>query len=60
MKQKILNWYHTETKKYKIELEKEKMDFIKQIKKVDKVQIINEKTKKLTLWQRILQVLTNT
>lgn len=60
MKQKILNWFHTETKKDKIELENEKLDFIKQIKNVDKTKIINQKIKKLTLWERVLKVLTNT
>jgi hypothetical protein len=60
MKQKILNWFHTETKKDKIELENEKLDFIKQIKTVDKTKIINQKIKKLTLWERVLKVLTNT
>lgn len=59
MKQKILNWYHTETKKDKIELDKEKLNFINQIKNVDKVKIINQKPKKLTLWERVLKVLTN-
>ena len=59
MKQKILNWYHTETKKDKIELDKEKLDFINQIKKVNKVSITNQQPKKLTLWERVLKVLTN-
>jgi hypothetical protein len=60
MKQKILNWYHTETKKDKIELDKEKLEFINQIKNINKSKIINETPKKLTLWERVLKVLTNT
>ena len=60
MKQKILNWYNNEILKYKQDLDNEKNDFIKKIKKIDKKTVINEKPKKLTLWERIRKVLTNT
>lgn len=60
MKQKILNWYNNETKKDNIELNSEKNDFIKKIKGIDKNEIVNQKPKKLTLWERIRKVLINT
>ena len=60
MKQQILNWYNNETKKDKMELDNEKNDFIRKIKGVDRIEIINQKPKKLTLWERIKKVLTNT
>lgn len=60
MKQKILNWYNNEILKDKQDLDNEKNDFIKKIKKIDKKTVINEKPKKLTLWERIRKVLTNT
>lgn len=60
MKQKILNWYNNETKKDSIELHTEKNDFIKKIKGIDKNEIVNQKPKKLTLWERIRKVLINT
>lgn len=59
MKQKILNWYNNEIQKDKIELDIEKNDFIKKIKRIDKNEVVNEKPKKLTLWERIRKVLTN-
>ena len=59
MKQKILNWYNNETKKDKQELDTEKNEFIRKIKGMDKNQIVNEKPKKITLWERIRKVLTN-
>ena len=60
MKQQILNWYNNETKKDKMEPDNEKNDFIRKIKGVDRIEIINQKPKKLTLWERIKKVLTNT
>lgn len=60
MKQKILNWYNNEILKDRQDLDNEKNDFIKKIKKIDKKTVINEKPKKLTLWERIRKVLTNT
>lgn len=60
MKQQILNWYNNETKKDNLELDNEKNDFIKKIKGINKNEIVNQKPKKLTLWERIRKVLINT
>jgi hypothetical protein len=59
MKQKILNWYNNETKKDKQELDVEKNEFIRKIKGMNKDEIVNQKPKKITLWERIRKVLTN-
>ena len=59
MKQKILNWYNNETKKDKQELNVEKNEFIRKIKGMNKDEIVNQKPKKITLWERIRKVLTN-
>jgi len=60
-KEKILNWYHKEVEKDKIDVDKFKNDFIKTIKNVDKNQMFtNPKEEKLTLWQRLKKVLTGT
>jgi len=60
-KEKILNWFHKEVEKDKIDVDKFKNDFIKTIKNVDKNQMFtNPKEEKLTLWQRLKKVLTGT
>jgi hypothetical protein len=59
MKQKILNWYSNETKKDKQELDTEKDEFIRKIKGMKKDEIVNQKPKKITLWERIRKVLTS-
>jgi hypothetical protein len=59
MKQKTLNWYSNETKKDKKELDIEKNEFIQKIKKMNKDEIVNQKPKKITLWERIRKVLIN-
>ena len=59
MKQKILNWYSNETKKDKQELDTEKNEFIRKIKGMSKDDIVNQKPKKITLWERIRKVLIN-
>jgi hypothetical protein len=57
--EKVLNWYSQEINKDKIELDKIKNDFIKDIKNIKKDTIFKEVvTKKLTLWERIKKVLT--
>jgi hypothetical protein len=49
-KEKILNWYHKEVEKDKVDVDKFKNDFIKTIKTVDKNQMFtNPKEEKLTL-----------
>jgi hypothetical protein len=40
-----------------LELEREKLELIKQIKKIKKEEIIQPKLKKLTIWQRLIKVL---
>jgi hypothetical protein len=52
-----LKWLEKEIKKDQTELNKEKNDFIDEIKKLNKEDIFPKKIKKLTLWQRIKKVL---
>jgi len=60
-KEKILNLYHKEVEKDKVDVDKFKNDFIKTIKNVDKNQMFtNPKEEKLTLWQRLKKVLMGT
>lgn len=49
---KQLDWFQKELMKDKNELEKEKEDFIKQIKQLKKEDIV-PKVEKLSLWKRI-------
>ena len=51
--QTILNWLEKEKKKDKIQLEKSKLDYINEIKGLDKSQIFKNETKKMTLWEKI-------
>lgn len=50
--EKILQWLNSEKAKDKKELEREKQNFIRQIKKLNKDDIF-PKPKKLSLWQKI-------
>jgi hypothetical protein len=50
--EKILQWLNSEKAKDKKELEREKQNFIRQIKKLNKEDIF-PKPKKLSLWQKI-------
>ena len=50
--EKILQWLNSEKAKDKKELEREKQNFINQIKKLNKEDIF-PKPKKLSLWQKI-------
>jgi hypothetical protein len=56
-KSKIVKWFNDEVNKDQIELNKQKEDFIQEIKKLKKQDILPEKPKKLTLWNRIKKVL---
>lgn len=57
--EKVLNWYSQEINKDKIELDKIKNNFIKDIKNIKKDTIFKKVvTEKLTLWKRIKKVLT--
>ena len=55
-KETQIQWLQNELKKDQEDLKKEKLKFIEKIKGIDK-EIIITKPKKLTLWQRIKQVL---
>jgi hypothetical protein len=50
--EKHLEWLKNEIEKDTIELEREKMNFINQLKNLKKEDLI-EKPKKLTLWKKI-------
>lgn len=52
-----LKWLEKEVKKDQIEVDREKENFIKQIKNMKKDEILPVKPKKITLWQRIKKVL---
>jgi hypothetical protein len=54
---KQLEWLEKEKIKDSLELEREKLELIKQIKKIKKEEIIQPKLKKLTIWQRLIKVL---
>lgn len=55
--QKMLTWLNTEKQKDNSELEREKQQFIKNIQKIKKDEIFNNKTVKLTIWQKLKKVL---
>lgn len=54
--EKHIEWLKNEIEKDVVELEKEKLQFINQIKNFKKEEIV-EKPKKLSLWQKIKLVL---
>lgn len=58
-KTQVVDWLKSEMEKDKIELNQEKINFINQIKDLKKEDILPEKPKNLTLWQRIKKVLMN-
>jgi hypothetical protein len=55
-----VDWLKSEIEKDKIELDREKNRFIQQIKKINKEELLPKpvEVKKLTLWQKILKVIT--
>ena len=57
--EKHLEWLKSEFEKDAIELEKEKLKFINQIKTLKKEDIVKDKkeTEKLSIWKRIKKVL---
>jgi hypothetical protein len=57
--EKLQNWYDSEIEKDNVILEKEKLEFIEEIKKMKKEDILpkNPEKEKLTLWKRIKKVL---
>lgn len=50
--EKQIEWLKNEIERDTVELEKEKLEFISQIKNLKKDELI-EKPKKLTLWEKI-------
>lgn len=59
MKNKLAQseWFLNELNKDELELQREKLKFINEIKKYKKEDILPPKPKKLTLWDRIKKVL---
>jgi hypothetical protein len=53
----MINWLDKEVQKDKIELDREKQELINRIKKLKKEDVLPNKPKKLTIWQRIIKVL---
>ena len=55
-----VDWLNSGIEKDKIELERDKLKFIQQIKKIDRSEILPKpiEIKKLTLWERIMKVIT--
>jgi hypothetical protein len=53
-----MKWLQNEIKKDQEALEREKLEFINQIKNFNKDIVVPDKPKKLTLWQRIKMILT--
>jgi len=52
-----MEWLLNELKKDHESLEKEKLDFIQQIKKFKKEELLPTKKEKISIWQRIKMVL---
>lgn len=52
-----LNWLENQKRNDELDLEREKQQLIQQIKKLKKEELLPEKPKKLTIWQRIKKVL---
>lgn len=57
-KEAQMRWLQNKIKEDQESLEREKLEFISQIKNMKKENIIPDKPKKLTLWQRIKMILT--
>lgn len=56
--QKILNWIQSEKNKDQKELEREKLEFAKQIKQLSKDEMFKKNKKpKLSLWKKIKLIL---
>lgn len=56
-KSERLDWYNNELKKDQDALNKEKIEFINQITKFKKEDILNPKPKKLTFWQKLKKII---
>lgn len=57
-KETRMRWLLNEIKKDQESLEREKLEFVRKIKGLKKGHILPNKPKKLSLWQRIKMILT--
>jgi hypothetical protein len=55
-----VDWLKSEIEKDRIQLDREKLKFIKEIKKIDRSEILPKpiEIKKLTIWERMMKVIT--
>ena len=55
-----VNWLKSEIEKDRIQLDREKLKFIKEIKKIDRSEILPKpiEIKKLTIWEKMMKVIT--
>jgi hypothetical protein len=51
--QTILNWLEKEKRKDQIQLDKSKLDYINEIKGLDKNKIFKPQTEKISIWKKI-------
>jgi hypothetical protein len=56
-KEKNLQWLKNEIESDEKQLQKEKLDFISEIKKIKKQEIVPTNEQKISLWQRMKKVL---
>jgi hypothetical protein len=56
-KEKNLQWLKNEIESDEKQLQKEKLDFISEIKKIKKQEIVPRNEQKISLWQRMKKVL---
>ncbi len=56
--EKIVNWYNREIRKDELEIKTHKANFIREIKKIDKTSIKNNKQGKVTLWNKLKKILS--
>ena len=56
-KDKNLQWLKNEIESDEKQLQKEKLDFISEIKKIKKQEIVPTNEQKISLWQRMKKVL---
>ena len=56
-KSEQLDWLQSEMNKDKVELDREKIKFISEIKKIKKEEIFSKEVEKPNLWKRIIKVL---
>lgn len=57
-KEAQMRWLQNKIKEDQENLEREKLEFVNQIKNMKKENIIPDKPKKLSLWERIKMILT--